>query len=89
MSARKSPRPGPRQPGAASLPEQEPGGRGRPDAGNAGWTIFSYLIAGMIAYGLIGWLIGHLTHIPILLPLGAVTGLVVAIVGVIFRYGRA
>jgi hypothetical protein len=55
---------------------------------NAGWTIFSYLIAGMVFYGLIGWLVGRATHIAVLFPLGAITGLVLAIVLIIFRYGR-
>ncbi len=55
---------------------------------NAGWSIFSYLIAGMVAYGLIGWLAAWLTHIQVLLPLGALVGLVFAIVGVVWKYGR-
>jgi ATP synthase protein I len=55
---------------------------------NQGWSIFSYLIAGMVAYGLIGWLVAWLTHIPVLLPLGALAGLVFAIGGVVWKYGR-
>jgi len=55
---------------------------------NAGWSIFSYLIAGMVAYGLVGWLVAWLTHIPVLLPLGALLGLVFAIGGVVWKYGR-
>jgi ATP synthase protein I len=55
---------------------------------NAGWTIFSYLIAGMLFYGLIGWLVGRATHMTVLFPLGAIAGLVLAIVLIIFRYGR-
>lgn len=55
---------------------------------NAGWAIFSYLISGMVFYGLIGWLVGRATHIAVLFPLGAITGLVLAIVLIIFRYGR-
>jgi hypothetical protein len=82
---------------AMSAPESSPEATppGAPDGqearsrDNEGWTIFSYLIAGMIAYGLIGWLVGYITHIAILLPLGALAGLVIAIAGVIFRYGRA
>jgi F0F1-type ATP synthase assembly protein I len=56
---------------------------------NAGWTIFSYLIAGMVAYGLLGWLLATVTHTPVLLPLGAIAGLVVAIAGIAYKYGRA
>jgi ATP synthase protein I len=63
---------------------------GRPgDGGNAGWTIFSYLISGMAAYGGIGWLIGHWTGHPLLFPLGMLFGLAVSIGLVIHRYGRS
>jgi hypothetical protein len=55
---------------------------------NQGWSIFSYLIAGMVAYGLVGWLVAWLTHIPVLLPLGALLGLFFAIGGVVWKYGR-
>jgi ATP synthase protein I len=56
---------------------------------NAGWSIFSYLIAGMVAYGLLGWLLATVTHTAVLLPLGAIAGLVVAIAGVVYKYGRS
>ena len=55
---------------------------------NAGWSIFSYLIAGMVTYGLIGWLVAWLTHVPVLVPVGALVGLVFAIGGVVWKYGR-
>jgi len=55
---------------------------------NQGWSIFSYLIAGMVAYGLVGWLVAWLTHVPVLLPVGALVGLVFAIGGVVWKYGR-
>lgn len=55
---------------------------------NAGWAVFSYLISGMAFYGLIGWLVGRATHIGILFPLGMIVGLILAIVLIIFRYGR-
>jgi len=74
----------------STRPDPEPDGqrRGAPVQENAGWTIFSYLIAGMVAYGLIGWLVATVTHIPVLLPVGALVGLVLAIVGVVWKYGR-
>jgi hypothetical protein len=56
---------------------------------NAGWSIFSYLIAGMVVYGLLGWLLATVTHTAVLLPLGAIAGLVVAIAGVVYKYGRS
>ena len=86
--------------GTGSAPSGRSGSRGGPVAGqgqppetapvedNAGWSIFSYLIAGMVAYGLIGWLVAWLTHVPVLLPLGALVGLVFAIGGVVWKYGR-
>jgi hypothetical protein len=63
--------------------------RGGPPPDNAGWTIFSYLISGMLAYGLLGWLLATLTHIRLLIPLGALAGLLVAIGGIVYKYGRS
>ena len=54
----------------------------------SGYTIFSYLIAGMLAYGGIGWLIGHFTHVPLLFPIGMLVGLAISIGWVIHQYGR-
>ena len=45
------------------------------DSQNAGWSIFGYLISGMVFYGGLGWLIGHWTHIAVLFPIGALVGL--------------
>ncbi|HXZ65218.1 MAG TPA: hypothetical protein VEH05_10825 [Streptosporangiaceae bacterium] len=70
-------------------------GRGRPapeqppaDAGD-GWRVFSSMIAGMVFYGGVGWLVGHFTGISILFPLGMILGIVLSIVMIIFRYTRA
>jgi ATP synthase protein I len=95
----ESPTQGPDQPETDQPETDRPEQAGRRPSGrrvyrqgpvedNAGWTIFSYLIAGMVFYGLIGWLVGRATHIAVLFPLGAITGLVLAIVLIIFRYGR-
>ncbi|MGH3300636.1 MAG: hypothetical protein ACRDOK_02950 [Streptosporangiaceae bacterium] len=59
-----------------------------PNAGD-GWRVFSSMIAGMVFYGGIGWLIGHWTGISILFPLGMILGIVLSIVMIIFRYTRA
>jgi F0F1-type ATP synthase assembly protein I len=65
------------------------GQRGQPrDGENAGWTIFSYLIAGMIVYGGLGWLVGRWTGHPIIFPLGMLAGLALSLAVVIHRYGR-
>jgi ATP synthase protein I len=55
---------------------------------NAGWTLFGYLISGMAVYGGIGWLVGRWTHVSLLFPLGMLVGLVLAIVLIIYKYGR-
>jgi ATP synthase protein I len=63
--------------------------RSGPPPDNAGWTIFSYLLSGMLVYGLLGWLLATLTHIGLLIPLGALAGLLVAIGGIVYKYGRS
>jgi ATP synthase protein I len=60
-----------------------------PSHANDGWRVFSSMIAGMVFYGGIGWLVGHWTGISILFPLGMILGLVLSIVMIIFRYTRA
>ena len=42
----------------------------------------------MVAYGLLGWLVAWLTHVPVFLPVGALVGLFFAIGGVVWKYGR-
>jgi ATP synthase protein I len=63
-------------------------GQGSSDE-NEGWAVFSYLIAGMIFYGGLGWLIGHWTQLSFLFPVGMLTGLVLGIVLILYRYGKA
>jgi ATP synthase protein I len=58
-------------------------------ARGAGMTIVSYLIAGIVAYGGIGWLIGRAVHLPVLAPAGMVAGLAISMGLVIYRYGRS
>ena len=53
-----------------------------------GYTIFSYLIAGMLAYGGIGWLVGHFTHVSLLFPIGMLVGLAISVGWIIYQYGR-
>ena len=56
---------------------------------STGWEIVSYLLAGMGAYGVIGWLIGRAVHIDLLFPVGMGVGLAIALGWIIYRYGRA
>ena len=61
---------------------------GRAQGLDIGWTVFSYLIAGMLAYGGIGWLIGRAVHVALLFPIGMLVGLAISIGFIIHRYGR-
>jgi ATP synthase protein I len=65
-------------------------GRGQVDdlTNGSGYSIFSYLIAGMLAYGGIGWLVGHYTHMSMLFPIGMLVGLAISVGWIIYRYGR-
>ncbi|MBV9793739.1 MAG: AtpZ/AtpI family protein [Actinobacteria bacterium] len=54
-----------------------------------GMTITSYLISGLLAYGLIGWLIGRAVHAPILTAIGMLVGLGISMWLIIYRYGRS
>jgi len=49
--------------------------------------VFSYLLAGMAAYGIIGWLVGRAVHVSLLFPIGMLVGLAISISFVIYRYG--
>jgi F0F1-type ATP synthase assembly protein I len=55
---------------------------------DTGWTVFSYMISGMVAYGGIGWLIGRAVHVGLLFPLGMVAGLGISVGFIIYRFGR-
>jgi len=47
------------------------------------------MIGGMVLYGGIGWLIGRWTHLPVLFPIGMLTGLALAVSLIIFRVTRS
>jgi ATP synthase protein I len=69
-----------------------PAGGKRPGPGlnaSSGYTYLSYLIGGMVLYGGIGWLIGRWTHLPVLFPIGMLTGLGLAVAMIIFRVTRS
>ena len=65
-----------------------PAAEGRAQGLNIGWTVFSYLLSGMAAYGAIGWLIGRAVHVQLLFPVGMLVGLAISIGFIIYRYGR-
>jgi ATP synthase protein I len=71
-------------------PRPDRDGRQIPRTDTPGWTVFSYLLSGMIVYGAVGWAIGRwVVHSTLFFPLGMVVGLALAIVLVIFRFGRS
>ena len=61
---------------------------GRAQGLDVGWTVFGYLISGMLAYGFIGWLIGRWARVELLFPIGMLVGLAISIGFIIHRYGR-
>jgi hypothetical protein len=77
------------QPGSQPSPGTGPAD-GPPVGGSeAGWALFSYLLSGMTFYGFIGWLVGRWTHVALLFPLGMLVGLALAVVLIIYKYGRS
>ena len=62
--------------------------QGRSKGLETGWNVFGYLLAGMAAYGGIGWLIGRAVHIPVLFPAGMLVGLGISIGFIIHHFGR-
>jgi len=71
----------------ASRAQKQAAARGRAEGLDVGWTVSGYLISGMVAYGLIGWLIGRAVHIGFLFPVGMLVGLAISIGFIIYRYG--
>jgi ATP synthase protein I len=74
--------------GKGAVTRKEAAAQGRAQGLDVGWTVFSYLIAGMLAYGGIGWLIGRAVHVALLFPIGMLVGLAISIGFIIHRYGR-
>ena len=72
----------------AEISRRTAAAQGRAEGLNVGWTVFSYLLAGMAAYGIIGWLVGRAVHVSLLFPIGMLVGLAISISFVIYRYGK-
>jgi ATP synthase protein I len=80
-----------RRPGRYVAPAADSDRPGANDDGltmGTGWNVFSYLISGMLAYGGIGWVIAHFTHISLLFPIGMLVGLGISLGWIIHKYGR-
>ena len=73
---------------AVTRARKEAAAQGRAQGLEIGWTVFSYLLAGMAAYGIIGWLIGRALHLSLLFPIGMLIGLGISIAFIIYRYGK-
>jgi ATP synthase protein I len=73
---------------SAHAQQQEAAAQGRAHGLETGWNVVSYLLAGMAAYGGIGWLIGHAVHVPVLFPVGMLVGLGISLGYIIHRFGR-
>jgi ATP synthase protein I len=73
---------------AAQAKQQQAAAQGRAHGLETGWNVVSYLLAGMAAYGGIGWLIGHAVHVPVLFPVGMLVGLGISLGYIIYRFGR-
>jgi len=87
MAAARRGRPG--QAGDDRSAEAGRGGGSGVPPGSMGWSVFSYMVGGMVLYGGIGWLVGHWTRLPVLFPVGMVVGLALSIVLIIFRVTRS
>jgi ATP synthase protein I len=55
---------------------------------NDAWSIPSYILSGLLAYGGIGWLLDRWLHTSALLPIGLVFGMLFALYLVYLRHGR-
>jgi len=74
-------------PGAPGGPGQAAGADDGLTMGT-GWSVFSYLISGLLAYGGIGWVIGHFTHVSLFFPIGMLVGLAISTGWIVYKYGR-
>ena len=72
---------------ASTQAQKRAAAQGRAQGLDVGWTVFSYLLAGMAAYGAIGWLIGRAVHVSLLFPIGMLVGLAISLGYIIYRYG--
>jgi hypothetical protein len=73
---------------AVARARKQAAAQGRALGLETGWTVVSYLLAGMAAYGIIGALIGKAVHVALLFPLGMLAGLGISIGYIIYRFGR-
>jgi F0F1-type ATP synthase assembly protein I len=63
-------------------------GGGKSDGMDLGLRVLSYLISGVLMYGLLGWLGDHYFGTRFLLPIGIVAGAAFGAYVIIRRFGR-
>jgi len=63
-------------------------GGGKSDGMDLGLRVLSYLISGVVIYGLLGWLGDHYFGTRFLLPIGIVAGAAFGVYVIIRRFGR-
>jgi F0F1-type ATP synthase assembly protein I len=68
----------------------QPGSQGGEESGgmDLGLRVLSYLISGVLIYGLLGWLGDHYLGTKFLLPIGIVAGAAFGAYVIIRRFGR-
>jgi F0F1-type ATP synthase assembly protein I len=64
-------------------PPQEPSGRG----GDVVWSVIGTLVAGVLAWGFIGWLLDRWLGTSYLVAVGIIVGMAGAFYLIIKRYG--
>lgn len=74
--------PPPRQP--PQQPHQQP-----QQGGGDPWAAFGYLVAGVGAYGLLGWGLGVWLHASYLTAVGILVGAVLSLVLIFYQFGRS
>jgi ATP synthase protein I len=67
----------------------QPSGDKRPGGAEVAWSIIGILLAGVIAWGGIGWLIDRWAGTSAFLPIGIMVGAAGAFYLVIRRYGQS
>ncbi len=56
---------------------------------NAGWAVFGTLLAGLLVWGGVGYLLGRWLDVAALFPIGLLLGAAAATYSVYVRYGRS
>lgn len=68
---------------------ESPQPRQPPEGGGDPWAAFGYLVAGVGAYGLLGWGLGVWLHASYLTAVGILVGAVLSLVLIFYQFGRS